>query len=172
MYADGGRVRLLVRKKLVDASTTPSDMVRRRQTWDRHLAGYVLIKEESFTGRLSGSKFAYEYTRGGKPMTALIYYLEADNRTIFSFLFRGPRDGMENLRNQADAIARSFRLKRSTPPEIDTQSDNLVNSWWTSRPSPQRTELHFALIFLRDAQCAKVVRLTVWTREFDQTASF
>lgn len=116
MYADGGRVRLLVRKKLVDASTTPSDMVRRRQTWDRHLAGYVLIKEESFTGRLSGSKFAYEYTRGGKPMTAVIYYLEADNRTIFSLLFRGPRDGMENLRNQADSIARSFRLKRSTPP--------------------------------------------------------
>ena len=97
---------------VVDASTTPSDVVRRRQTWDRHLAGYVLTKEESFTGRLSGSKFAYEYTRGGKPMIALIYYLEADNRTIFSLLFRGPRAGMENLRNQADSIARSFRLKR------------------------------------------------------------
>ena len=81
------------------------------ETW----AGYVLIKEESFTGKLSGSKFAYEYTRGGKPMVALIDYLEADNRTIFSLLFRGPRNGMENLRNQADSIARSFRLKRSTP---------------------------------------------------------
>jgi len=99
----------------------------------------VLTKEESFTGKLSGSKFAYEYTRGGKPMTALIYYLEADNRTIFSLLFRGPRDGMKNLRDQADSIASSFRLKRSSRPWKSNQSPNLVNSWWTSRPSPQRT---------------------------------
>ena len=108
----GDDVRLLIRRKLVDASVTPADMVRRRQTWDRYLAGYVLIKEESFTGQLSGAKFAYEYTRGGKPMIALIYYLEADNRTIYSLLFRGPRDEMENLRTQADSIANSFRLRK------------------------------------------------------------
>ena len=100
-------------------STTPSDMVRRRQTWDRHLAGYVLTKEESFTGKLSGSKFAYEYTRGGKPMTALIYYLEADNRTIFSLLFREPRDGMENLRNQADYYSAQLPPEKvHSPPKL------------------------------------------------------
>jgi hypothetical protein len=113
-YSGKVRVRLLVRRKLVDASTTPSDMVRRRQTWDQHLAGYVLSKEESFSGRLSGTKFSYEYTRGGKPMTAIIYYLEADTRTIYSLLFRGPRDDIQRLHGEADAIARSFRLKRFT----------------------------------------------------------
>ena len=116
MYADGESLRLLVRKKMVDASVTTSDMVRRRQTWDQHLAGYVLVKEEDFNGRLSGSKFSYEYTQGGKPMTALVYYLEADNRTIYSLLFSGTRDEILRLLTQADSIARSFRLKSSRPP--------------------------------------------------------
>jgi len=115
-YAGKGRIRLLVRRKLVDVRTTPSDMVRRRQTWDQHLASYVLIKEESFSGRLSGTKFSYEYTQGGKPMTAIIYYLEADSRTIYSLLFRGLRDDIQRLNDEADAIARSFRLKRSARP--------------------------------------------------------
>ena len=113
IYADGDNVRLLVRRKLVDVDVTASDMVRRRQRWDRHLSGYMLVKEESFTGQLSGSKFSYEYVRGGKIMVALIYYLEADNRTIYSLLFRGPRAELQSLGNQTDSIARSFRLKNS-----------------------------------------------------------
>jgi hypothetical protein len=113
IYADGSNVRLLVRRKFVDADVTPADMVRRRQTWDRHLAGYVLVSEESFTGRLSGAKFSYEYTRGGKQMGALIYYLEADNRTIYSLLFTGPPDALQSHLDQIDSIARSFRLKKS-----------------------------------------------------------
>ena len=112
LYADGSGVRLLVRRKMVDADVTPADMVRRRQTWDQHLAGYVLVEEESFTGRLSGAKFSYEYTRGGKPMVALVYYLEADNRTIYSLLFTGPRDELQSHLDQTDSIARSFRLKK------------------------------------------------------------
>lgn len=118
IYADGESLRLLVRKKMVDASVTTSDMVRRRQTWDQHLAGYVLVKDEDFNGRLSGSKFSYEYTQGGKPMTALVYYLEADNRTIYSLLFSGTRDEILRLLIQADSIARSFRLKSSRPPKL------------------------------------------------------
>jgi hypothetical protein len=113
IFADGNNVRLLVRRKLVDVDVTPSDMVRRRQRWDRHLSGYMLVKEESFAGQLSGSKFSYEYVKGGKIMGAIIYYLEADNRTIYSLLFRGPRDELQSLGNQTDSIARSFRLKNS-----------------------------------------------------------
>lgn len=111
LYADGSNVRLLVRRKLVDADVTPSDMVRRRQFWDKHLSGYVLLKEESFVGQLSGSRFSYEYVRGGKIMSARIYYLEADNRTIYSLLFTGPRDELQRLGSQTESIARSFRLK-------------------------------------------------------------
>jgi len=118
IYGDND-VTLLVRRKLVDAKATPKDMIRRRQLWDRNLAGYVLLKEESFAGRLSGAKFAYEYTRGGKPMIALTYYLEANNRIIYGLLFRGPRDEMENLRTQADSIANSFRLKKHSARQIE-----------------------------------------------------
>ena len=113
IYEDGGNVRLLVRRKLVDAHVTPADMVRRRQVWDQHLSGYVLKKEEPFDGRLSGAKFSYEYVQGGKVMSALIYYLEADNRTIYSLLFTGPSDELQSLGNQTDSIARSFRMKNS-----------------------------------------------------------
>ena len=113
LYADSNNVRLLVRKKLVDADVTPSEMVRRRQRWDKQLSGYMLLREETFAGQLSGAKFAYEYVKGGKIMSALIYYLEADNRTIYSLLFTGPRDELQKLRDQADLIARSFHLKNS-----------------------------------------------------------
>lgn len=113
IYADGNNVRLLVRRKIVDADVTPSDMVRRRQQWDRSLAGYVLVKEEDFDGRLSGARFSYEYSKGGKIVSAIIYYLEADNRTIYSLLFTGPRDDLQSLGDQTDSIARSFRMKNS-----------------------------------------------------------
>lgn len=51
-------------------------------------------------------------------MTALVYYLEADNRTIYSLLFSGTRDEILRLLTQADSIARSFRLKSSRPPKL------------------------------------------------------
>lgn len=111
IYADGDNVRLLIRRKLVDVDVTPSDMVRRRQRWDKQLSGYMLMNEESFAGQLSGAKFSYEYVQGGKIMFALVYYLEADNRTIYSLLFRGSRDALQSLGNQPDSIARTFRLK-------------------------------------------------------------
>jgi hypothetical protein len=116
IYSDANTVRLLVRRKLVDASVTPSDMVRRRQIWAHNLTGFVSLKEESFTGALSGAKFSYEYIQGGKPTTAIIYYLEADKRTIYSLLFRGRRDEIQSLQNQADSIAGSFHLKHSRGP--------------------------------------------------------
>jgi hypothetical protein len=112
-YAEGN-VWLILRRKFVHADISPSDMVRRRQGWAQHqLAGYVSGKEESFSGKLNGAKFSYEYVRGGKTISALIYYLETDNRTIYSLLFSGPTDELRSIGNQTDSIARSFRLKNS-----------------------------------------------------------
>ena len=88
-------------------------MVHRRQFWDKRLSGYILLKEESFAVQLSGTRFSYEHVQGGKVMSARIYYLEADTRTIYSLLFTGPRDELQSLGNQTDLIARSFRLKNS-----------------------------------------------------------
>jgi len=68
-------------------------------------------KEESFSGRLNGVTVSYEFVKTGKPMMGRIYYLQADNRTIYALRFTGLRDKLARIRNQTDLIARSFKLK-------------------------------------------------------------
>lgn len=112
IYGDRNDGYLRVRKEVVDASTTPSELARRDQEQKLHfLPGYVGGKEEKFAGRLNGVVFSYEYTAAGKQMTGLTYYLQADNRTIYTLRFTGLRDKLSRIRNQTDLIARSFRMK-------------------------------------------------------------
>jgi hypothetical protein len=103
---------LRVRKEVVDAGKTASELARQDQDQKlRFQPGYVEGKTEKFVGRLNGVTISYEYTNGGKPMTGRIYYLQADNRTIYTLRFTGFRDKLTRIRNQTDAMARSFRLK-------------------------------------------------------------
>ncbi|HYE64804.1 MAG TPA: hypothetical protein VD966_04430 [Pyrinomonadaceae bacterium] len=103
---------LQIHKEIVDAGNTPADLSRRNRDQKLHfLPGYVEGKEEKFAGRLSGVTFSYEFTSGGKPMLGRIYYLQADNRTIYTLRFTGSRDKLARIRNQTDLIARSFSLK-------------------------------------------------------------
>jgi hypothetical protein len=112
IYGDRNDGYLRIRKEVVEAGTTPSDISQRDQDQKLHfMTGYVEGKEEKFAGRLSGVTFSYEYTAGGKPMAGRIYYLQADNRTIYALRFTGLRDRLSIIRNQTDSIARSFRLK-------------------------------------------------------------
>jgi hypothetical protein len=112
IYGDRNDGYLRIRKEVVEAGTTASNISQRDQ--DQKLkfqTGYVEGKEEKFAGRLNGVTFAYEYTAGGKAMAGRLYYLQADNRTIYALRFTGLRDRLLQIRNQTDAIARSFRLK-------------------------------------------------------------
>jgi hypothetical protein len=103
---------LQVHKEVVDAGVKASDLAQRDQDQKLHfLTGFVEGKQEKFAGKLNGVTISYEYTAGGKPMMGRIYYLEADNRTIYALRFTGLRDKLARIRNQTDAIARSFRLK-------------------------------------------------------------
>lgn len=112
IYGDRLDGYLRIRKEIVEAGATPADISRRDQDQKlRFQTGYVSGKEEKFAGRLSGVTFSYEYTAGGKPMAGRIYYLQADSRTIYALRFTGLRDRLQLIRNQTDAIARSFRLK-------------------------------------------------------------
>ena len=100
------------RKEVVDAGVKASDLAQRDQDQKlRFLTGFVEGKEEKFAGKLNGVTVSYEYTAGGKPMVGRIYYLEADYRTIYALRFTGLRDKLSRIRNQTDAIARSFRIK-------------------------------------------------------------
>ena len=44
-------------------------------------------KVEPFAGRLSGTKFTYEYSDGGRLMAGKVYYLQADKRDIYVLRF-------------------------------------------------------------------------------------
>ncbi|MFN2452681.1 MAG: hypothetical protein ABR577_00490 [Pyrinomonadaceae bacterium] len=112
VYGDRNDGYLRVRKEVVDAGASVSDVARRESDQKlRFLPGYVEGREENFAGRLSGIVTSYEYTSGGKPMVGRIYYLRADNRTVYALRFTGLRGKLAQIRNQTDAIARSFRLK-------------------------------------------------------------
>ena len=104
---------LQVRKEIVDAETSPEQQGRRDLDQKlRFLQGFVEGKMERFTGNLSGVTVSYEFVRTGKPMMGRIYYLQADNRTIFALRFTGLRDKLARIRNQTDSIARSFKLNK------------------------------------------------------------
>jgi hypothetical protein len=103
---------LQIRKEIVDAGTTPSDVAQRDQDQKlRYIPGFIEGKQEPFSGRLNGVTASYEFTKAGKPMMGRIYYLQADNRTIYALRFTGLRDKLARIRNQTDSIARSFKLR-------------------------------------------------------------
>ena len=112
VYGDRRDGHLRVRKELVDAGMTPQALARRDQEQRfRFTPGYVEGGMENFAGRLNGVTISYEYTSGGRPMLGRLYYLQADNRTIYTLHFSGERDRLLRIRNQTDLISRSFHLK-------------------------------------------------------------
>jgi len=112
VYGDRLDGLLTIRKEVVDAGTTPSQLAQRDLDQKlRFFPGFVEGKEEAFNGRLDGVTVSYEFTRTGKVMLGRTYYLQADNRTIYALRFTGLRDKLSRIRNQTDLIARSFKLK-------------------------------------------------------------
>ncbi len=113
IYGDRSDGFLRLRKEVVEANTPLNEVARREADLKlRYLPGYVGGKEERFAGRLSGITASYEYTSAGKPMAGRIYYLQADNRTVYTLHFTARAERLQLIRNQTDAIARSFRLKQ------------------------------------------------------------
>lgn len=112
VYGDRLDGYLQIRKEVVDAGTSVSDLARRDLDQKlRFLPGFVEGKQEKFAGRLSGVMASYEFVKTGKPMLGRIYYLQVDSRTIYALRFTGLRDKLTRIRNQTDLMARSFRLK-------------------------------------------------------------
>lgn len=111
VYGDRLDGYLTIRKELVEAGTTPSELTERDDVKLRFLPGFVLGKQEKFDGRLDGVTISYEYVNNGKSMLGRVYYLQADNRTIYVLRFTGLRDKLSRIRNQTDLIARTFKLK-------------------------------------------------------------
>jgi len=112
VYGDRLDGYLTFRKEVVEAGTTAADVAQRDQDLTlRFLPGFVQGKQDTFNGRLDGVTMSYEFVRAGKPMLGRTYYLQADNRTIYSLRFTGLRDKLNRIRNQTGLIARTFKLK-------------------------------------------------------------
>ena len=113
-FVNGDRLEghLRIRKETIDAGTSVGDVARRDLDQKlRFLPGFVEGKEEKFAGHLNGITTTYEFIRTGKPMMGRIYYLQADNRTVYALRFTGLKDRLARIRNQTDLIARSFKVK-------------------------------------------------------------
>ncbi len=103
---------LRIRKESVEHREKPSDLAARDMDQKlRYRPGFVAGNKESFAGRLNGVTTSYEFTEAGKQMLGRIYYLQADNHTIYALHFTGRREKLQRIRNQTDSIARSFSLK-------------------------------------------------------------
>jgi hypothetical protein len=78
----------------------------------RFAPGYLKLKMEKFlvTAGKYGALLSYDYkTTSDQPFTGRVYYVRADDRTIYILQFTGRRTTLGSLRNQTDAIARSFK---------------------------------------------------------------
>lgn len=112
VYGDRLDGYLLIHKELVESGIGPSDVSRiYKDDKLRFKPGYVDGKEEKFEGHLNGVTMSYEYTYSGKAMLGRVYFLQADNRTIYVVHFTGLRDKLGRIRNQTDSIARTFAVK-------------------------------------------------------------
>lgn len=110
---DRGDGYLRIRRDVLDPNTSLGEAARREADLKlRYLSGFVVGKEERFTGSLPGLVYAYEYTSAGKAMAGRIYFLKADDRTVYLLHFTGRSERLLRIRNQTDAIARSFKLKQ------------------------------------------------------------
>lgn len=75
--------------------------------------GFVAGREENFSGRLRGSIFNFEYVAAGRNMAGRFYFLRANETTVYVLRFQGQKDTLRSIRNQTDAIARSFAAKNN-----------------------------------------------------------
>jgi hypothetical protein len=112
VYGDRNDGYLRVRKETLEQGTSIQDFAHHDlDQRERFRPGFVIGKEEPFSGRLTGVTASYEFTNAGKPMAGRTYYLQGDANTIYVLRFTGMRDKLLRIRNQTDSIARSLRSK-------------------------------------------------------------
>jgi hypothetical protein len=80
----------------------------------RFAPSYDKISLEKFLlgGTRIGALLSYDYKNAaGQPFTGRVYYVRANEKTIYVLQFTGRRNILGTLRNQTDQIARSLQLK-------------------------------------------------------------
>jgi hypothetical protein len=78
------------------------------------LPAYDKLSIEKFAlpGGKLGTLLSYDYNNAtGQPFTGRNYYVRSGEKSIYILRFTGRRNTLTPLRNQTDAIARSFKAK-------------------------------------------------------------
>ncbi len=102
---------LEVRKMTIKKGELLSETIEGEEQKLQFLPGYVTGKEESFDGKLKGKVFNFEFIRSARNMSGRIYFLKADDGTVYALRFTGERDKLRSIRNETDSIARTFEVK-------------------------------------------------------------
>lgn len=112
VFGDRTEGHLEVRRLGLPSRGSISDVIREEEQKLQFLPGYVAGKEEPFGGFLRGSAFNFEFVRAGRPMSGRFYFLRSGD-SVYVLRFTGYRDRLRTIRNQTDAIARTFTIRKS-----------------------------------------------------------
>ena len=111
VFVDRRDGHLEVRKLTVSKNSLISDIIRDEEQKLQFRPGYVAGREENFEGSLKGAVFNFEYVGAGRNMSGRFYFLRPNETTVYVLRFVGEKDKLRSIRNQTDAIARTFKLK-------------------------------------------------------------
>ena len=112
VFVDRNDGHLEVRRVSVAKDAILGDIVRDEEQKLQFLPGYVAGRDETFSGRLRGSIFNFEFVRAGRPMSGRFYFLRANDTTVYVLRFTGFRDKLKSIRHFTDSIGRTFEVKR------------------------------------------------------------
>jgi hypothetical protein len=106
---------LKIRVAEVAPGAAPMDYANKdEQDRVRFAPSYDKLSMEKFLlgGSRIGALLSYDYKNAaGQPFTGRVYYLPADEKTIYVLQFTGRRNILGTLRSHTDQIARSLKLK-------------------------------------------------------------
>lgn len=103
---------LKIRLISVEAGTKAMDLAKREeQNLQFSQPGYAKGSIENFAASVNAALVTYDFTNGGRPVIGRNYYLLVNETTAYLLRFTGTRNTLGPIRNQTDAIARSFKVR-------------------------------------------------------------
>lgn len=112
-YVNGDRVdgHLEVRRLTIPKDSIMSDVVADEEKRLQFRQGFAAGTQDNFAGKLRGAVYNFEYIAAGRNMSGRFYFLKANDTTVYVLRFTGQKDTLRSIRNQTDAIARTFSVK-------------------------------------------------------------
>ena len=110
IYKNNENGTLKIRRVAVEPTVKPIDYANLDEERTlRFSPGYVKGSTENFSGGVDGAMVTYDFTVSGRPMMGRNYYVKVNPTTVFVLRFTGLRNILGPVRNQTDAMARSFK---------------------------------------------------------------